>query len=152
LVRGYGRGGGRVNQPPREFITSGIIDGDTAVVATWRRCNRRQVMTRNVNKPGRGYIYVEMRIRDPEGFRQYTALSGPAVRAAGGRYIVRGATPEVLEGSWDTPRIAIVEFDTREHARAFYDSAAYQTARAKRLSAAEFRMALLEGPPDVVLA
>ena len=78
-------------------------------------------MTSDANKPGRGYIYVEMRIGDPEGFRQYTALSAPAVRAAGGRYIVRGATPEVLEGSWDTPRIAIVEFDTREHARAFYD-------------------------------
>ena len=109
-------------------------------------------MTSDANKPGRGYIYVEMRIGDPEGFRQYTALSAPAVRAAGGRYIVRGATPEVLEGSWDTPRIAIVEFDTKEHARAFYDSAAYQAARAKRLSAAEFRMALLEGPPDVVLA
>jgi uncharacterized protein (DUF1330 family) len=39
----------------------------------------------------RGYIYVEMKSRDPERFKQYTALSGPAVKAAGGRYIVAGA-------------------------------------------------------------
>ena len=107
-------------------------------------------MTNDANRSGRGYIYVEMRISDPEGFKQYTALSAPAVRAAGGRYIVRGATPEVLEGSWDTPRIAIVEFDTAARARAFYVSAAYQAARAKRLAAADFRMTLLEGPPDAV--
>jgi uncharacterized protein (DUF1330 family) len=30
-----------------------------------------------------GYIYVEMDIRDPEGFKNYTALSAPAVHAAG---------------------------------------------------------------------
>jgi uncharacterized protein (DUF1330 family) len=59
-------------------------------------------MTSEANRPGRGYIYVEMTIKDPEGFKQYTALSAPAVHAAGGRYIVRGAD--------DRPRIAIVEF------------------------------------------
>jgi hypothetical protein len=30
-----------------------------------------------------GYIYVEMDIRDPEGFKNRTALSAPAVHAAG---------------------------------------------------------------------
>jgi uncharacterized protein (DUF1330 family) len=100
-------------------------------------------------KPGRGYIYVEMTIKDPEGFKSYTALSAPAVHAAGGRYIVRGARPEFLEGATEAHRIALVEFETAELAREFYHSAAYQAARAKRLTAAEFRMTLLEGPPDV---
>jgi uncharacterized protein (DUF1330 family) len=99
-------------------------------------------------KPARGYIYVEMTIKDPEGYKQYAALSAPAVRAAGGRYIVRGARPEVLEGdSAEANHIAIVEFDSAERAREFYHSAAYQAARKKRLSAAEFRMILLEGHP-----
>jgi uncharacterized protein (DUF1330 family) len=103
-------------------------------------------MTTEIMKPGRGYIYVEMTIKDPEAFRQYTTLSAPAVHAAGGRYIVRGARPEFLEGAGEANRIAIVEFDTAEKARAFYHSAAYQAARRKRLSAADFRMTLLEGP------
>ena len=56
-------------------------------------------MTTQNATPGRGYMYVEMNIKDPEGFKQYTALSAPAVHAAGGRYIVRGVRPEFLEGS-----------------------------------------------------
>jgi uncharacterized protein (DUF1330 family) len=105
-------------------------------------------MTSQTTRPGRGYIYVEMTIKDPEGFKSYTALSAPAVHAAGGRYIVRGARPEFLEGSAQANRSALVEFETAERAREFYHSAAYQAAREKRLTAAEFRMTLLEGPPD----
>ena len=98
-------------------------------------------------KSGRGYIYVEMTDQGPGRFQAYTALSAPAVQAAGGRYIVRGAQPEFLEGSTDANRIVIVEFDTAAKAREFYHSAAYQAARVKRLSAAQFRMTLVEGPP-----
>ena len=104
-------------------------------------------MTAENATTGRGYIYVEMTIKDPEGFKQYTALSAPAVHAAGGRYIVRGVRPEFLEGTTNADRIVIVEFDTAAQARAFYHSAAYQAARQKRLPAAEFRMTLVEGPP-----
>ena len=103
-----------------------------------------------MTRPGRGYIYVEMTIHDPDGFKQYTALSAPAVHAAGGRYLVRGATPEFLEGATEATRIAMVEFDTIAKARAFYHSASYQAAREKRLAAAEFRMTLLEGPAEPV--
>lgn len=101
---------------------------------------------------GRGYIYVEMTIRDPEGFRNYTALSAPAVHAAGGRYIVRGARPEFLEGEAQANRIALVEFDSVETARNFHRSAAYQAAREKRLTAADFRMTLVEGAPETALS
>jgi uncharacterized protein (DUF1330 family) len=102
-------------------------------------------MTTDNVKPGPGYIYVEMTIKDPEGFKQYTALSAPAVHAAGGRYIVRGVQPEFLEGSTKANRIVIVQFETATKAREFYHSAAYQAARQRRLSAAEFRMTLVEG-------
>jgi uncharacterized protein (DUF1330 family) len=131
-------------------ITLRVIDRRPAK----RHCRQdldamERIMAIDNEKPGLGYIYIEMTIKDPEGFKQYTALSAPAVQAAGGRYIVRGARPEFLEGSTDANRIVIVEFDTAAKARDFYHSAAYQAARLKRLSAAEFRMTLVEGPaPD----
>jgi uncharacterized protein (DUF1330 family) len=106
---------------------------------------RREIAKHEITKPRRGYIYVEMTIKDPERFKQYTALSAPAVHAAGGRYLVRGVGPEYLEGRSDANRIAIVEFESAARAREFYHSAAYQAAREKRLSAADFRMTLLEG-------
>ncbi|HZT49369.1 MAG TPA: DUF1330 domain-containing protein [Hyphomicrobiaceae bacterium] len=96
-------------------------------------------------EPATAYIYVEMTIRDPVRFKEYTALSAPAVHAAGGRYVVAGTKPEVFEGSFDAHRVVVVAFSTLEQARAFYNSAAYQAARRKREGAAEFRMLLLEG-------
>jgi len=96
-------------------------------------------------KQGRGYIYVEMNIRDRERFKGYTSLSAPAVQAAGGRYIVGGVRPEVLEGETGADRVVIVEFPTVDQARAFYHSTAYQAARQKRLDAADFNMVLLGG-------
>ena len=97
------------------------------------------------SKSGRGYIYVEMTITKPERFKDYTTLSAPAVQAAGGRYIVAGVRPQVLEGGFDAHRIVVVEFATAAQAREFYHSAAYQAAKQKRAGVAEFRMLLLEG-------
>ena len=94
---------------------------------------------------GKGYIYVEMTIHDPERFKQYTALSASVVQAAGGWYPVAGVKPEVLEGSFAAHRIVLVEFDSLERARAFYHSAAYQAAKLKRTGAADFKMLLLPG-------
>ena len=102
-------------------------------------------MSQSQAKPGRGYIYVEMTIKDPDRFKQYTALSAPAVEAAGGRYIVAGTRPEALEGSFDAHRVVVVEFPTAAQARAFYNSPAYRAARQKRAGAAEFKMLLMEG-------
>jgi uncharacterized protein (DUF1330 family) len=103
------------------------------------------IMMSPTPKPGRGYIYVEMTINDPVRFKDYTALSAPAVHAAGGRYIVAGIHPEVLEGDFAAHRIVVVEFETVAKARAFYHSASYQAARQKREGVAVFKMLLLEG-------
>ena len=102
-------------------------------------------MTSLNSKPGRGYIYVEMTIKDPVRFKDYTALSAPAVEAAGGRYIVAGVRPEVLEGDFSAHRIVVVEFDTAAQARDFYNSASYEAAKQKRRGVAGFKMLLLEG-------
>jgi uncharacterized protein (DUF1330 family) len=102
-------------------------------------------MTRTFRELGRGYIYVEMTIENPDKLKEYTGLSASAVAAAGGRYIVGGTRPEVLEGKFEADRVVIVEFDTAARAREFYHSAVYQAAREKRISAASFTMLLLEG-------
>jgi uncharacterized protein (DUF1330 family) len=65
-----------------------------------------------------------MTIHDPARFKDYTALSAPAVHAAGGKYVVAGVRPEVLEGDFSAHRIVVVEFETAARARAFYHSAA----------------------------
>jgi uncharacterized protein (DUF1330 family) len=104
-------------------------------------------MTDTPGETRKGYIYVEMTINDPERFRDYTQLSAPAVRAAGGCYPVAGVTPEVLEGRFDAHRVVLVEFGSVEGARSFYYSAAYLAAKLKRAGVADFKMLLLPGSP-----
>ncbi|HJZ31621.1 MAG TPA: DUF1330 domain-containing protein [Hyphomicrobiaceae bacterium] len=102
-------------------------------------------MTKTTAPSGKGYIYVEMTIHDRQRFQDYTALSAPAVAAAGGSYAVSGVKPDVLEGRFDAHRVVLVEFASPEAARSFYHSAAYQAAKAKRTGVADFKMLLLPG-------
>jgi uncharacterized protein (DUF1330 family) len=43
----------------------------------------------------------------------------------GGRFIVHGGAVEVIEGRWDG-NLIVIEFATRQHAHAWYASAAYR--------------------------
>lgn len=94
----------------------------------------------------KGYAVCEIGVQDMELYRrEYMSRSTPAVEAFGGRFIVRGGNPQVLEGDRAPKRIVIVEFDTIEQARAFYDSRQYQEAAAWRKQAAITHYYLLEG-------
>ncbi len=94
----------------------------------------------------KGYVLCEIDVHDMDLYRQeYMSRSGPAVEAFGGRFIVRGGEPEVLEGGRDTTRVVIVEFESREKAREFYFSETYQEAAAWRKRAASTHYTLVEG-------
>lgn len=43
----------------------------------------------------------------------------------GGRFVVHGATPELLEGDWPG-HLVVIGFPSREQARSWYDSPAYR--------------------------
>ncbi|MCX7901860.1 MAG: DUF1330 domain-containing protein, partial [Burkholderiaceae bacterium] len=77
------------------------------------------------------YVIAEMKISDPERYRDYMAVAPAVVAAFGGEYLVRGGQHEVLEGSWQPARLAIVKFPSYAQAKAFYDSEQYRAARAK---------------------
>lgn len=92
----------------------------------------------------RAYVIVEVRVDDANQYEHYTQHSRPAVAAFGGRYIAAGA-PDVLEGRAPSPRVIIVEFDSAQRAREFYQSSAYQQAKRLRMGAAEVSMYVVEG-------
>ncbi|HRP74125.1 MAG TPA: DUF1330 domain-containing protein [Rhodocyclaceae bacterium] len=96
-----------------------------------------------MNKPA--YLVVDARVTDPERMPQYRELAGIAVANYGGRYLVRGGMVESLEGDWRPERIVIVQFDSAQAVRRFYDSPEYRAARDARDGAAAFDMLLVEG-------
>jgi uncharacterized protein (DUF1330 family) len=91
------------------------------------------------------YIVVTIDVTDPAKYEGYKVLSGPAVAAGGGKFIVRGGAIEVLEGAWTQKRVVVIEFASAKAARVFYDSEQYLAARAARKDAAHFNMIIVEG-------
>ncbi len=66
-------------------------------------------------------------INEPDRFAAYAEIAGPAIQAAGGRFIARGEPAEILEGK-NHQRVVVIEFESVEAARTAYHSDAYQDA------------------------
>lgn len=90
------------------------------------------------------FVIASINVTDPEKYKNYMALSPGAIAAAGGRFVVRGGNPKIMEGDWPRPRVVVVEFPSREAAEAFYNSPLYVAARAERDGAAEFSMIVVD--------
>ena len=93
----------------------------------------------------KAYIIAQATVTDPAQYEGYKALAGAAVAQYGGKYVVRGGATHLLEGDWAPPRLVILEFESVEQAKRFYDSPEYRAARQQRLGAAQMNMLVVEG-------
>jgi uncharacterized protein (DUF1330 family) len=82
-------------------------------------------------------------IRDPQKLAAYAELAGPAMRAAGGRFLARGLPARVFESGL-RQRTTLIEFDSVEQAVAAYESPAYQEALAALGDGAERDLRIVE--------
>ena len=93
----------------------------------------------------KGYwVSVYRTISDPEKLAAYNELAGPAVRAAGGRTLIRGGRV-VAHDAGIAERTVLVEFDSFEQAVAAHASAAYQEALAALSDGVERDFRIVEG-------
>jgi uncharacterized protein (DUF1330 family) len=91
------------------------------------------------------YLIVDIDVRDAKAFDEYRKMVVPTIQKYGGRYLVRGGATTVLEGNWQPKRVVVLEFDSVERAREWYDSADYRPARDIRLKASSGNAVLVEG-------
>jgi uncharacterized protein (DUF1330 family) len=68
-------------------------------------------------------------VHDPDKLAAYAVLAGPAIEAAGGRFLARGVAAYAFE-SGKLERTVVIEFANVEAAHAAYESAAYKEALA----------------------
>ncbi len=73
------------------------------------------------------WISTYRAIRSEEALAAYAKLAGPALRAAGGRFLARGVPARVYEQGVEQ-RTVLIEFDSVAQAIAAHDSPAYQEA------------------------
>lgn len=92
----------------------------------------------------KGYLVAHIRVHDTDAFAKFGAMAGPAIKDYGGRVLVRNPEIDHREGGAKGVSV-VIEFDSLDQARAFYDSTAYTEARAVRELAAETDLILVEG-------
>jgi uncharacterized protein (DUF1330 family) len=93
----------------------------------------------------KGYLYAEFAVHDPAEFEKYRERVSAVSASFGGRYVVRRTEPVVLDGEWSAKRLVIIEFDSPEQVRAFYDSPEYQAILPHRLRSTSGHVLLLTG-------
>ena len=90
------------------------------------------------------WISAYRSIRDQEALAAYAKLAGPALEAAGGRFLARGLPARVYENGLEQ-RIVIIEFESVAQAVAAHDSAAYRQALSLLGSGADRDLRIVEG-------
>ncbi|QBI05093.1 DUF1330 domain-containing protein [Pseudoduganella albidiflava] len=99
----------------------------------------------------RAFYISEFVVTDREGMKPYSAQVESTFLPFGGRYIVRGGSIDTLEGDGPKGGMVVIEFDSRERAQAWYDSAAYRKIMPFRHRSATSRVYIVEGaviPPN----
>jgi uncharacterized protein (DUF1330 family) len=91
------------------------------------------------------YLLGSVTIEDEEGFAEYSKRVPETIARHGGRFLARGGRVEVLEGDWAPNRLVVLEFDSFEQAKRWYESDEYQDLAAIRLRCASTDLVLVEG-------
>jgi uncharacterized protein (DUF1330 family) len=83
-------------------------------------------------------------VKDAEKVAAYAKLAGPALTAAGGRFLARGEPATIYELGLKQ-RTVLVEFESVEQAVAAHDSPAYQAALYALSDGADRDIRIIEG-------
>jgi uncharacterized protein (DUF1330 family) len=83
-------------------------------------------------------------ISNPDALAAYAKLAGPAITAAGGRFLARGNPSKVYE-SGVAQRVVVIEFDSVEKAVAAHDTDGYKAALKALGNGADRDIRIIEG-------
>ena len=84
-------------------------------------------------------------IKNPDALAAYAKLAGPAVQAAGGKFLARGPAAKAYEAGI-MQRVVVIEFDSVEKAVAAHDGAGNQEAlKVRGKGAVERDLRIVEG-------
>ena len=83
-------------------------------------------------------------VSDPAKVEAYRKLAGPAMQAAGARFLVRGIPTKAYEAGL-MERVVMIEFDSVEKAIATHDSPGYQAALKALGDGAKRDLRIVEG-------
>jgi uncharacterized protein (DUF1330 family) len=94
----------------------------------------------------KGYVVAQIEIHDHELYsRDYIPHVAAVLAEFDGKYLVRGGSPQTLEGEDAPSRVIIMEFPSPEQAQAFWNSPKFRQLSEVRRQATISRIFLVEG-------
>ena len=91
------------------------------------------------------YVIANVRVLDPEKYKEYVKQSPISIAAHGGRFLARAGKAEALEGNVTPNRVVILEFPSYDRASEWWNSEMYRLPKALRQRASEGSFVLVEG-------
>lgn len=92
------------------------------------------------------YVISEVEMLDETQGQRYRELAAASIALYGGKYLVRGANPDVPEGNWPSAqRVVVVEFPSMDRLQEWYASPEYAEALIVRQTALARRLLFVEG-------
>ncbi|MEQ1560898.1 MAG: DUF1330 domain-containing protein [Methyloglobulus sp.] len=91
------------------------------------------------------YLILDLTINNFDIFREYIEKIPSFIKKHGGRYIVQGVEPEVMESDWSPDRVIVLEFPSKEKAKEFLGDPAAQSLFSIRHKSTTSKLILAEG-------
>jgi uncharacterized protein (DUF1330 family) len=91
------------------------------------------------------YVIANVDVTDPNAYDEYRKGVAATIERYGGRFLVRGGATQVLEGTFAPKRIVVIEFDSAERARQWWDSPEYRPLRELRQRASRGDLIVADG-------
>ncbi len=91
------------------------------------------------------YLIANVDVKDTEKFQDYLKATPAVIKQFGGKFLVRGGDFEICEGSWNPKRLVLVEFESMQKAKQFYNSPEYTAIIDLRQSSAYTEWVFVDG-------
>ena len=92
-----------------------------------------------------GYVIAQLKITNPENYKEYIEKVNPIIKKFGGEYLVRAGEFQIFDGETKFPRIIILKFPSYERALEWYNSKEYKPIKQIRLDNAEGTNIIIKG-------
>ena len=84
-------------------------------------------------------------INDPDAFAAYQKSASASFTKYGAKFLLNSRNVETLDGDWQPSGVVVVEFESYEQAKEFYDSPEYQAVIKQRFDSADSAVIIADG-------
>ena len=92
-----------------------------------------------------GYVIAQLKVTNPENYKEYVEKVTPLVKKFGGEFLVRAGEFQIFDGETNFPRIIILKFPTYDKALEWYNSEEYKPIKQIRLDNSEGTNIIIKG-------